>query len=42
MFGYTYVIFLFPHDLQGFAVVNLNILELGSIKREEDLHITGM
>ena len=41
MFGYTYVICLFPHALQGFAVVDLKILELGSIKREEDIHISS-
>ena len=41
MFGYAYSIFLFPHSLQGFAARYMNILELGSTKREEDLHITG-
>ena len=41
MFGYAYVVFLFPHALQDFAAVDLKILELGSTKREEDLHISG-
>ena len=41
MFGYAYVVCLFPHALQGFAAVDLNISELGSTKREEDLHIAG-
>ena len=41
MFGYAYVVCLFPLALQGFAAEDLNILELGSTKREDDLHITG-
>ena len=41
MFGYTCTIYLFPHALQGFAAEDLKALELGSTKREEDLHISG-
>ena len=41
MFGYTCVVCLFPLALQGFAAADLKILELGSTKREEDLHIAG-
>ena len=41
MFGYTYAICLFPHALQGFAAVDLKIMELGSTKREEDMHVSG-
>ena len=41
MFGYAYDVCLFPHALQGLAVVDLKILELGSTKREEDLHVSG-
>ena len=41
MFGYTYIVCLFPLDLHGFAAKDLKILELGSTKREEDLHILG-
>ena len=41
MFGYAYVVCLFPHALQGFAAVDMNILELGSTKREEDMWILG-
>ena len=41
MFGYASVVFLFPLALQGFAAVDLKILELGSTKREVDLHISG-
>ena len=41
MFGYTCIVCLFPLALQGFATEDLNILELGSTKREEDLHILG-
>ena len=41
MFGYAYVVCLFPHALQGFTGVDLNIIELGSIKREEDLQTSG-
>ena len=41
MFGYAYAIFLFPHALQGFVAVDMKILELGSTKREEDMHISG-
>ena len=41
MFGYTYAIYLFPHALQGFAAVDLNILELGLTKGEEYLWILG-
>ena len=41
MFGYRYAICLFSHALQGFAAIDLKILELGSTKREEDLHIAG-
>ena len=41
MFGYAYDVCLFPHALQGFVAGDLKILELGSTKREEDLHIVG-
>ena len=41
MFGYAYIVCLFPLALQGFAVVDMKALELGSKKREEDLHIAG-
>ena len=41
MFGYAYTVCLLPHDLKGFATEDLKILELGSTKREEDLHISG-
>ena len=41
MSGYAYVVCLFPHALQGFTAVDMKILELGSTKREEDLHILG-
>ena len=41
MFGYAYVVCLFPLALQGFASRDLKALELGSTKREEDLHIAG-
>ena len=41
MFGYAYIVCLFPHALQGFAAVDLKALELGSTKRKEDLHIVG-
>ena len=41
MFGYTCTVFLFPLALQGFVVEALKDLELGSTKRENDLHIAG-
>ena len=41
MFGYTCTVCLFPLSLQGFAVGDMKILELGSTKGEEDLHILG-
>ena len=41
MFGYACSICLFSLALQGFAAEDLKILELGSTKREEDLHITS-
>ena len=41
MFGYAYVVCLFPHALQSFAAENMKILELGSTKRKEDLRISG-
>ena len=41
MFGYAYVVCLFPHALQGFVAIDMKILELGKTKREEDLHISG-
>ena len=39
MFGYACTVCLFPPALQGFAVGDLKALKLGSIKREDDLHI---
>ena len=41
MFGYKCIVFLFPLALQGFVAEDLNALELGSTKREEDFHIVG-
>ena len=41
MFGYTYTVCLFPLALQSFAAVDMETVELGSTKREEDLHISG-
>ena len=41
MFGYAYAVFLFPLAWQGFAAEDMKTLELGSTKREEDLHIAG-
>ena len=41
MFGYAYVVCLFPLALQGFAAVDMKALEPGSTKREEDLLISG-
>ena len=41
MFGYAYAVCLFPLDWQGFAAEDIKILDLGSTKREEDLHIAG-
>ena len=41
MFGYTCTVCLFPLALQGFEDADLNTLELGSTKREDDLNIAG-
>ena len=41
MFGYAHIVCLFPLASWGFAAEDIKTLELGSTKREEDLHIAG-
>ena len=41
MFGYTCIVCLFPLSLQGFVAEDMKALELGTTKREEDLHTSG-
>ena len=39
MFGYAHPISLFPHALQGFAAVDMKILELGSTERRGSANV---
>ena len=39
MFGYAYIVCLFPHALQGFATGDMKILELVSKERRGSMNI---